>query len=455
MNTTIEEDVEMVNEEEKPLYSDSLNRGDFVKNVIQIIENLSEQKLSKCYAIKGSWGVGKTHVLDMIEKELFNERRNAEAYDKYVLFHYNAWEYDYYSEPLVSMVASMLESVDEECSFMSPAFKKKFKTMLNGVFKTFGILKKISGKQSLLSNNEKANENIVAQFFDSNYHLNTTMKKLKEGLKKLSPSVTIIVVVDELDRCLPEYAIKVLERLHHIFADIENTQVILSVDYDQLETTVKTIFGENTSTKRYLSKFINFSIALDEGHIEDNFDSQFADYVKNFDCLDQSTEEEAVSLFKRNILDGIDMRKRIEIINQCSLLHTLLNKTNEKVDYSIMCIEILLTLYKTTSHISFGYPHLFSSKNNNIQMPKGLKELNQVYVENENQDERYNYFKYLSVENRQTYVSLCDIWGVLLLCARRINGYPAKDKIFNNFHYDEKEIKKYCDDYWSLLQIIN
>ena len=51
------------------------------------------------------------------------------------------------------------------------------------------------------------------------------MKELKSGLEEQSKDVTIVVVVDELDRCLPEYAIKVLERLHHIFGDTENTQV--------------------------------------------------------------------------------------------------------------------------------------------------------------------------------------------------------------------------------------
>ena len=37
---------------------------------------------------------------------------------------------------------------------------------------------------------------------------------------------TIIFVVDELDRCLPEYSIKVLERLHHVFEKTSNIQVI-------------------------------------------------------------------------------------------------------------------------------------------------------------------------------------------------------------------------------------
>lgn len=463
MNSTIEkEEVEVDVELEyeynnlQPQYFDSLNRIDFVKKVIQIIENLSEQKLSKCYAIRGSWGVGKTRVLDMIEKELLNEYRQADAYDKYIIFHYNAWEYDYYEEPLLAMVTSMYKSLDKECNLISEKLRKKIKGFFEGATGIINLASKSHpvGWLSNLFPQEKAmSKEVEAQILDPNDHLNKTMEKLKIDLENLSSDVTIIVVVDELDRCLPKYAIKVLERLHHIFNDMKNTQVILSVDYDQLENTIKMIFGEKTSTKRYLSKFINFSITLDEGHLEDNFDTQFADYVKNFDCLSDCTKEDDVSLFKRNILDGIDMRKRIEIINKCSLLHTLLNKDNQKTDYSIMCIEILLTLYKTTSHISFGYPQLFSSRNNTV-IPDGLGKLNQIYVDNHNLDGRYFSFKYIYHQNHDTLISLSDIWCVLLLCSRRISGHARNDKI-TNVRYEEKNIKKYCDDYWSLLQIIN
>ena len=134
-------------------------------------------------------------------------------------------------------------------------------------------------------------------------------------------------MVDELDRCLPEYAIKILERLHHVFTDIPNVQVVLSIDKSQLEHIIKKTFGENTETQKYLSKFINFEVNLDEGSFtdKDEFDNKFAYYIQNFEYSNEATKEYQVDEFIIKIFDGIDMRSRIEIIEKCNLLHKFLS----------------------------------------------------------------------------------------------------------------------------------
>ena len=38
---------------------------------------------------------------------------------RYILFHYNCWEYDYYEEPLVAIVASILDQIDENLGNLS------------------------------------------------------------------------------------------------------------------------------------------------------------------------------------------------------------------------------------------------------------------------------------------------------------------------------------------------
>ena len=44
--------------------------------------------------------------------------------------------------------------------------------------------------------------------------------------KALTESNTVVIIVDELDRCIPEYAIKVLERLHHLTEEKENPEPV-------------------------------------------------------------------------------------------------------------------------------------------------------------------------------------------------------------------------------------
>ena len=82
-----------------------------------------------------------------------------------------------------------------------------------------------------------------------------TLDETREKLKRMSEIKTVVIVVDELDRCMPEYAIKVLERLHHLFEGIPNTIVIMAVDSKQLENSVKKSLEMQLNAGRYLRKF--------------------------------------------------------------------------------------------------------------------------------------------------------------------------------------------------------
>ena len=240
MNTLIERDIEDIAEidedTEKTVegavkFPDTLNRTYFVNQVIRIIENLSAKKEPMCYAIKGAWGVGKTHVLNMLEQELLSESRDAEAYEKYVILHYNAWEYDYYDEPLAAIIAAMLNELKDTNSLIPTKVKKKLLSTITPIGLLMGMLEKAKNmERSCFTELLKSKDQTIDSTHSSNHNLRETMERLKEGLKNEAKNATIILIVDELDRCLPEYSIKVLERIHHIFHNTPNIQVILSVD---------------------------------------------------------------------------------------------------------------------------------------------------------------------------------------------------------------------------------
>lgn len=58
--------------------------------------------------------------------------------------------------------------------------------------------------------------------FNNYFNYSKTIEKIRENIKEIAKERTIVLVVDELDRCIPHYAIKVLERLHHIFYGLDN-----------------------------------------------------------------------------------------------------------------------------------------------------------------------------------------------------------------------------------------
>ena len=70
------------------------------------------------------------------------------------------------------------------------------------------------------------------------------MGTLKNAVREIvsSSSPRAFFIVDELDRCRPDYAITYLETIKHIF-DIKGAVFILAADRQQLENSAKTAFG--------------------------------------------------------------------------------------------------------------------------------------------------------------------------------------------------------------------
>ena len=449
---------------ENPIDGDLLNRQDFVDQVKDIIEIMSSQKKNSCFAINGGWGVGKSFVLEALEKQLA-VIPNEDTMDRYLIVHYNCWQYDYYDEPLVAIVASILDAIEEKVHLISDESKAKFKGVLKAIGN--GLLHKASifvqDKTGINTNEiievikegnaEAATKIEENNAYDANFIFKNALISLQKEIRELSKYQTVLFVVDELDRCLPQYTIKVLERLHHVFDGIPNVQVLMSIDKSQLTHTIKQIFGEQTDVNKYLAKFIKFEINLDTGNLNALFDEKFAYYLKCFEVAQNSvSNEEDIVLFKAHIFDGMDMRSCIEIIDKCYLLHTILSEPEEKKDFSYMCVEIVLTILKhfdisnKTLQAGFNMKQLFAKEKHDNKIA-GLDFLNnKLATPNGN-----NYLYYLS-DYGSTTIRNSDIWGVILGCYRRILGY---DK---DYYYHESRgitIFDYAEEYNNLLQIIN
>ena len=244
---------------------DLLNRQEFVERMIVVSEMLSENQKNVCYALDGSWGVGKSFVLGMFEEQIVKIQSPETTMGKYLLFHYDCWQYDYYEEPLVAIVAAILDAIDKQICVLSDDKKAVVKVVLRRIgnalvkkanqfveektgINTAGII------NDLKSVHEEAEKNVEEKHeFDPHFDFKKILGELRSTIESLSKDQTVIFVVDELDRCLPEYTIKVMERLHHVFDDIPNVQLVLSIDKNQIQHVIKRIYGGGTSVEKYLA----------------------------------------------------------------------------------------------------------------------------------------------------------------------------------------------------------
>ena len=71
----------------------------------------------------------------------------------------------------------------------------------------------------------------------------------------------LVVFIDELDRCSPNFAIRLLERIKHYFFKV-NITFVLSVNTHELQNTVKQYYGNEFDAFRYLDRFFDIRISL-------------------------------------------------------------------------------------------------------------------------------------------------------------------------------------------------
>lgn len=93
-------------------------------------------------------------------------------------------------------------------------------------------------------------------------------EKIQEFLQNLSSEKEerLVIFVDELDRCRPDFAVQLLERIKHYF-DLENITFVFSVNCEQLIYTIQKFYGENFDAGRYLGRFFDQIIHLPEAEL--------------------------------------------------------------------------------------------------------------------------------------------------------------------------------------------
>src|SRR5690606_36180541 len=100
-------------------------------------------------------------------------------------------------------------------------------------------------------------------------------RKELEVFIKRNTDKPLIFIIDELDRCRPDYAVEVLEQMKHFFA-VPGIIFILSIDKNHLASSIKGYYGsENINTDEYLRRFIDLEYSISKPITEHYVDYLF------------------------------------------------------------------------------------------------------------------------------------------------------------------------------------
>lgn len=327
--------------------TDYLKRNNEIEHICQVLMGLQNNKTGAVFAIDGKWGYGKTFFLELLMEKLADM---PETQDDIILY-YDCWKYNYYDEPVIPIMSILRDGFQEienslefikQSDVMSGAMENLKKSM--GEYAGHIVESKLGFNPYQIyidSKNAGEDKRKNDNLFDEKYQVRTTLESVREKLSKVAQQHSIIFIVDELDRCLPEYSIKVLENIHHFFSDIDNVIIILAIDKKELEYTIRKIYGEHTDVERYLKKIIDFYIALNIGNLDIDSIYKYPEFISRF-----TGTKNDLMWTKQNLyyaMHDLDIRIQEKIWKKAILIHNLVVK-EERVDYSCLFFEIFLLI---------------------------------------------------------------------------------------------------------------
>lgn len=226
------------------------------------------------------FGSGKSTFLKMWRNRLATTEVNEK---KQLVISVNAWDDDYCGDPLVSLISALIDAFGEDSQDAKPLkdAAKDVGWFLAGlgnqvVSKFTGIDVVAAG--DLAEKKKVENQEVPGSFFDLYSSKRKALHALKNAIRAaVEKESGILIMVDELDRCRPDYAISYLETIKHVF-DVRGMTFVLAVDRRQLECSAKAAFGADLDFPEYFRKFVQREVPLPLPK-EENFSRMASEYV--------------------------------------------------------------------------------------------------------------------------------------------------------------------------------
>ena len=257
---------------EDTIKKNNVDNKNYIESIIGLLANIEDNYV---ICVDGEWGSGKTflvkqleytlnHIKEMPDNEfqiLKDVRELAEKInDNNIVFYYNAWANDEHIDPLQSIIFSVLNEYDKYKNNITNDITSE--AIVKGIGKTLvSILSQ--GLLNIDINTEVLDE--ITTFEDLVTDVNTYEER-KANFRKLLDTILkekrMILIIDELDRCNPAFATKLLEVIKH-FYDYKKITVIVVANNKQLQHTIKQQYGIGFDAYAYLDKFYDFVITID------------------------------------------------------------------------------------------------------------------------------------------------------------------------------------------------
>lgn len=340
-------------------YSDHFERDDFAENLTRLLLSTED---SLTLTINARWGEGKTTFIKNWERKLEND-------DNFIPIYFDAFENDFASDAFLSIAVTIENAVrsqyekiglDHEKKVLIENYKNNatdlglqlakmgvnftLNLVTGGILQADSLIDFLIGKTEKLDKRE--NLALTDDRYDAFLNRKDTIRKYQNALESLlkldaNNSRNIIFFVDELDRCRPNFAIQVIEKIKHLFS-VKGVNFVLAINQIQMSEIIKHSYGVSAEDAvMYLQKFV---------HAETNLPSLMDLRNSNSDKL------------KNYLIDLIEAFEIPSVFISQETWFELIKVTLPRFNYTPRSLERTLTLF-TISTSSIRQEKIIRLKN--------------------------------------------------------------------------------------------
>ncbi len=252
---------------------DRFGRENFAK---LLISQIVEADKGSSLALDAPWGAGKTIFLQQLADQLRSQG--------WIVVYYDAFAEDYEEDaflPLMASIVGALPKTEDGHRSKNRLIKnalpvgKRFlgaSVRLAAKAATYGMLDTHEwgvGLESGLAKESDALANAIAARLEANEAKQIEIQGLAQAISEISnaaksdehPDAQLLIIVDELDRCRPEFAVQTLERVKHLFGTAD-CKFVFGVNQPELAAVVKGYYGDDFSGRKYLQRFFDLEVGF-------------------------------------------------------------------------------------------------------------------------------------------------------------------------------------------------
>jgi predicted KAP-like P-loop ATPase len=362
--------------------------------------------------VSGSWGVGKSSLVQMIGESL----KSLDDEKNYIFIDFNAWLYQGYDDARMALLQKVADKIMEEsesrktCVDKAKEFIKRINWLRSAKFMApvaTGIITGgavagpvgsfLGAVSGLLGQSGMPSQEDLSKIKESYTQIAPELQKLlnekeeksvpkeiaalrslfQELLEKLK--LTLIVLVDDLDRCLPNTAISTLEAMR-LLLFIPQTAFIIAADEQMIRNAVRSHFGNidlsDELVTSYFDKLIQIPLRvprLGANEVKGYLILLLADLAQRRGTITKEEQEHGhnaiVSAIKKSWAGGLTKK----------VIEDAYGNAASKIAMQIDLADQLANIMATSEHIA-GNPRLIKRFLNNLIIRESIAKAQEMSV---------------------------------------------------------------------------